>query len=281
MGYKRLEAQHIIETIERLGNRIQDRFPGSGLRRVCAQLLEIGRQAQQRSNWISRPIIPLRLANWALILTFVAGAAWTVYRMGRPAEEVSLPDLIQTLEAGTNELLLVGAGVFFLISLERRIKRRRALAAIHELRSITHIIDMHQLTKDPERVLKRWSGSAHSPAATMSAFELQRYLDYCSEMLSLVGKIGAVYVEQFDDELAITAVNDVEELSGGLSRKIWQKIMILNSIDPEDLPNSTEPTTTPKSGHTAVATPPASVATTSTRSVAIGSAGSSFTEPSP
>ena len=28
----------------------------------------------------------------------------------------------------------------------------RALKAIHELRSIAHIIDMHQLTKDPERI---------------------------------------------------------------------------------------------------------------------------------
>lgn len=236
MGYQSLDAQHIIDTIERLGKRIQDRFPGSGLGRVCLQLLEIGRHAQRRSLWISRPIILLRVANLALILSFVAGAVWTAVRLGRPAEDVSLPDLIQTLEAGTNELLLVGAGVFFLISLERRIKRRRALAAIHELRSIAHIIDMHQLTKDPERVLKRWTFTEHSPATTMSAFELIRYLDYCSELLSLVGKIGALYVAYFDDEVAITAVNDVEDLSGGLSRKIWQKIMILHSFDAEDLP---------------------------------------------
>ena len=28
--------------------------------------------------------------------------------------------------------------------------RKRALAAIHELRAMAHIVDMHQLTKDPE-----------------------------------------------------------------------------------------------------------------------------------
>jgi hypothetical protein len=41
------------------------------------------------------------------------------------------------------------------MTIETRVKRRRALRAIHELRSIAHVIDMHQLTKDPEWVLAR------------------------------------------------------------------------------------------------------------------------------
>ena len=49
--------------------------------------------------------------------------------------------------------MLVGAGVFFLMTLETRVKRRRALEAIRELRAIAHIVDMHQLTKDPEWIL--------------------------------------------------------------------------------------------------------------------------------
>jgi hypothetical protein len=62
----------------------------------------------------------------------------------------------------------------------------------------------------------------------MTPFEHNRYLDYCSEMLALVGKIAALYVQTFPDERAVSAVNDVEELTSGLSRKIWQKIMVLN-----------------------------------------------------
>jgi hypothetical protein len=58
---------------------------------------------------------------------------------------------------------------------------------------------------------------------------LGRYLDYCSEMLSLVGKLAALYVQKFDDPVALAAVNEVEDLTTGLSRKIWQKIMIINS----------------------------------------------------
>ena len=61
----------------------------------------------------------------------------------------------------------------------------------------------------------------------MSRFELSRYLDYCSEMLSLTGKVAALYIQDFDDEVALAAVNEVEDLTTGLSRKIWQKLMIL------------------------------------------------------
>ena len=48
-----------------------------------------------------------------------------------------------------NIIVLMGAALFFLVTIEDRLKRRRALTALHELRSIVHVIDMHQLTKDP------------------------------------------------------------------------------------------------------------------------------------
>ena len=62
----------------------------------------------------------------------------------------------------------------------------------------------------------------------MTPFLLRRYLDYCSEMLSLIGKIGVLYVQDYPDTEAVGAVNDIETLTTGLARKIWQKIMILH-----------------------------------------------------
>lgn len=62
----------------------------------------------------------------------------------------------------------------------------------------------------------------------MTSFELSRYLHYASEMLSLIGKIAALYVQHFDDAIALEAVDDIEDLSTGLSRKIWQKIAMLS-----------------------------------------------------
>ena len=133
------------------------------------------------------------------------------------------------LEAGINDLVLIGAAIFFLGTLEGRIKRRRALRALHELRSIAHIIDMHQLTKDPERTTGQTPATESSPTRRMTPLELGRYLDYCSEMLSLTGKVAALYVQQFDDSVALQAVNEIEDLTTGLSSKIWQKLMILSA----------------------------------------------------
>jgi hypothetical protein len=76
----------------------------------------------------------------------------------------------------------------------------------------------------------------------MNAFELGRYLDYCNEMLSLIGKLAAVYIQRFDDEVALEAVNEVEMLTASLSDRIWQKLMFLNSIESQivapNLPHS-------------------------------------------
>ena len=53
--------------------------------------------------------------------------------------------------------------------------------------------------------------------------------DYCTEMLSLTSKLGYLYVTEFHDVEATRAANELEGLCTGLSRKIWQKIMILKS----------------------------------------------------
>ncbi len=64
----------------------------------------------------------------------------------------------------------------------------------------------------------------------LSPFQVGRYLDYCSELLSLIGKIAVVYVQDFQDPVVLTAVDEIEHLTTALSRKIWQKIMILDQV---------------------------------------------------
>lgn len=126
--------------------------------------------------------------------------------------------------------MLVGLAIYFLISLETRIKRARALRAIHELRSIAHVIDMHQLTKDPHYYRGDTESTEHSPKRELSLPELMRYLDYCSEMLSITSKIAALYIQYFSDSVVLDAVSDVEHLCDGLSRKVWQKMNIAQDI---------------------------------------------------
>ena len=105
------------------------------------------------------------------------------------------------------------------------------MRTLRVLRSLAHIVDMHQLTKDPERVTGQGrSSTASSPRRQMTPFELLRYLDYCSEMLSLISKLAALHVQRFDDEQTLGAVRDIEDLTSNLSQKIWQKIMILDRV---------------------------------------------------
>ncbi len=59
--------------------------------------------------------------------------------------------------------------------------------------------------------------------------QLKRYLDYCSEMLSLVGKVAALYSTGFPDSEIVSAANDIEDLCTSLSRKVWQKIVVINA----------------------------------------------------
>ena len=53
-------------------------------------------------------------------------------------------------------------------------------------------------------------------------------------MLSLTGKIASLYLNKFEDQAAIATVNEIENLTTGLSRKIWQKIMISQTLSPDD-----------------------------------------------
>ncbi|MCX7046190.1 MAG: hypothetical protein NTX50_11985 [Candidatus Sumerlaeota bacterium] len=231
---KILEADRVIETVEQLRQRIEERFAGSGLGRVCQTLVGIAHQAKARVLWIQSPIILLRIAIGALVLLILAFFIILCFGVETPTRRFALPEYAQMIDAGINDLIFISIALFFAFTLEGRIKRRRALDAIHELRALAHVIDMHQLTKDPYRTLTlplTGSQTASSPQMEMTAFNLVRYLDYCTEMLSLTGKLAVLYVQHFNDPVVLNAANEIETLANDLSRKIWQKMMILYSAE--------------------------------------------------
>ena len=229
VSYQALDAAKITQTVAKLQRRIDERFPGSSLSRAGVELHHLATQAKDRLADLHRPYFLLRFLIAALVVLVLAGLAVSVYTLGTP-DELTLVDFIQLLEAGINDVIFVGLGIFFLVSLERRLKRRKVLAAMHELRSLAHIVDMHQLTKDPTHRRLEIIDTPSSPARTMSVADLARYLDYCSELLSLTGKIAALYVQRFDDDVVLNAVNEIEGLTTGLAGKIWQKLVILESL---------------------------------------------------
>jgi hypothetical protein len=224
-----LRADRILATLDKLHARIGARFPEAGLTRVCADVIEAARFSARDAADLARPRLLWRMGVLALIVAGVAAqvAAFRFLRVENGA--LTAPELVQGLEAAVNLLILFGGAIWFLLTLEERMKRRRALDALHRLRALAHVIDMHQLTKDPTVVLDQHKTAA-SPERTMTQFELTRYLDYCAEMLALIGKLAALYADRVRDSVVIEAVNDVENLTAGLGRKIWQKITIIGAL---------------------------------------------------
>ena len=228
MSYATLNQREIVATIARLHRRISERFPDANLTRVSADLVEVGDQHAANVQRVLRADWRLRAVSAVLLVLGVGALALLLasVRSYEP-ENVDLIALLQSIESGLSMLFLLAASVVLLTSLELRRKRRRCLEALHELRALAHVVDMHQLTKDPDHALHPGVATTSSPARPMTPFELARYLDYCSEMLALMGKLAALYAQSFHDPEAIAAVDAIEDLTTGLSRKIWQKIMIL------------------------------------------------------
>jgi len=228
MSYRSLDPAHIVATIERLQARINARFPEAGLGCLCAEMLATARQSTTQAARLAERNWPLRIAIGAILAIGVAAqiAAAKFLHLDQIEAESGL---LQSLEAAVNLIILFGGAAWFLLTLEERVKRRKALDALHELRSLAHVIDMHQLTKDPTMLIG--AETAASPKRTMTPFQLTRYLDYCAEMLALVGKLAALYADRMRDPVVIEAVTEIENLTTGLARKIWQKVSLMGGLE--------------------------------------------------
>jgi len=225
MKYRQLDANEIIHSIDDLHMRISQRFPKSDLASVCEELLVVARETETKARAVNAANFPLR----AIVLVLIAAAGGLVYFLIRAIQlrtgDVDLINLLQGLEAGTNLIIFISVAIFFLFSLESRMARTRALSDLNELRSIVHVIDMHQFSKDPSELLS--ADSTHG----MTRSELTRYLGHCSVMLSLGAKLSALYAQKLPDEIVIDAASDLQNVANGLSLKIWQKIAILESYE--------------------------------------------------
>jgi hypothetical protein len=231
--YNELKLDLILKTLGRLQNRIAERFPGSGLSRVAEELQRAGRdigpvlERLRRPNWLLRTGIGLTV----LLIVGVAAVLFVLLRrnLSFGVQLQDLGSLLQAVESAAQDLIFFGFAIYFLVTIESRLNRRVALRTLHRLRSIVHIVDMHQLTKDPEHVLSPGRSTASSPERVLTRFELARYLDYCSELLSLSSKLAALHVQYVNDPVVLDAVNDIEVLAANLQNKMWQKIVILDT----------------------------------------------------
>ena len=229
--YSELELAHGKETLRVLQRRIEERFPDSSLSQVAEELCQIADatapviEKLRRPNWMVRGIV----AFGVLVLLGLAGGLFALLS-SMSLDVDGLGSMLQAIESAAQDVIFLGVAIFFLLTIEGRLKRRIALRDLRQLRAVVHIVDMHQLTKDPEHLLAPAMRTPSSPERQFTRFELSRYLDYCTELLSLSSKLAALHAQCMNDPVVLDAVNDIEVLASNLSNKIWQKIVILDTM---------------------------------------------------
>jgi hypothetical protein len=212
---RHLDPNKLINTSAALTAWIDKDFNHAHLARVAANVHRLTQEAVVTAERIRRPIWPLRIGIWGLILAFVAGAVHQLVTH-------RLDEILRFLDETKGAALYIGVFLLAFITLEVRFKRRRALRAIGELRAVAHIVDMHQLAKD--QTIEEFR--EHTTPEKMES-----YLHACIALLALLSKIGQLYVEHFPDTVATQSVNDFEMITTGLSNKIWMKILNLKRFD--------------------------------------------------
>lgn len=221
-------------TIELLIERIDYRLPGRGLGQTCRLLRTLAGDAVSKSVEVQKPNVLLRVINVLLVVVMVGVLTKIAVSYLHFDDTPDAFSMLEGIDAAISTVVYLGLVVLFVFSLETRLKRRKVLAAVQEMRALAHVIDMHQFSKDPERLVHRELIIEDADPIVrvdhLTPFLMGRYLDYCSEMLSLIGKVAALYAQNTQDGVVLNAVDEIETLTTGLSRKIWQKIMILDQV---------------------------------------------------
>ncbi|MCX6402107.1 MAG: hypothetical protein NTX33_19520 [Propionibacteriales bacterium] len=236
-SYDKVQAEAVLATVRRLERRIDARFPERGLRKVSGDLAALVSEVQtktqsvrDRRSWLGN------LSRVGIVVVLVL--AVTVMVLAVRSAAMDAPDSglewLPVLESGVNDLIFAALAIWFLYSVPERLQRERLLTLLHRLRSLAHIVDMHQLTKDPERLRGSFEQTGESVEMDLRPDQLEHYLDYCSELLSLIGKAAALCAEESRDPIVLDTVSTIETLTVSLERKIWQKIAVLNADRPAD-----------------------------------------------
>lgn len=220
--YKELNIDKITEVIQTLSLRIQDRFPKADLVNVCNELKELAIKSKATNARIAKPYIFIRIAFILLIVVASCSIIYTLFMLKFEDSLLTVQNFITVSEAFLNETITIGFAFYFLYKFEDLIKQKKILSDLQELRTIAHVIDLHQLTKDPTHILAE--RTKNSPKREFTNAEVNRYLIYCSEMLSLASKVAATYGYNNKDEIILDTIHNIEVLSSTLSSKIWQKI---------------------------------------------------------
>lgn len=228
-----MAAEHVGVTVAQLERRIKARFGERGLTKAARDLGRlvalIETEAGQSRERLRRATLTARAVGVVIVVATVAALAFSL-RSAVLDGLADTTDWVPLIESVVNDLVYAAIALFFLWAVPERLERRSMLRLLHRLRSLAHVIDMHQLSKDPEQVSPTYTATAESVRHGLDADQLHHYLSYCSEMLSLTAKTAALCAEHSADAVVLENVSNVETLTTELCSKIWQKISLLPRV---------------------------------------------------
>ena len=225
-----LSADHVGDTVAQLERRIDARFGERGLTKAARDLGDLVALARSEAGQSRERLRRTTVTARATSIVIIAATLFLLAVSLRPAVTDGLAkstEWVPLAESVVNDLVFVVIAVVFLWAFPERLERRALLRLLHRLRSLAHVIDMHQLSKDPEQVSPTYTPTAQSVRHGLDADQMRHYLGYCSEMLSLTAKTTALCAEHSTDGVVLETISTIETLTTELSNKIWQKISLL------------------------------------------------------
>ena len=216
-GAHQLDPSKIIETAENLARRISESLPGSNLAGLATLLVQIARDTNQRVHQARKPIIAIRLASGTAIGGCLLGLWYLLRNVHTRSEFSNVAEFLGAADTAFNFLVALAGALWFLITLEGRLKRKKALDSIQELREFIHVIDATQLYYTPDLYVK--DGEIPNKARRFD----HTYLLFCSQMLGVISNLAALYTRGSAGDSVMQASADIEMFAAALTSKLYSK----------------------------------------------------------
>jgi hypothetical protein len=213
----RLDPAKIVETAENLAHRVGESLPGSTLASLAIELAAIARKTDERARQARRPIYAIRVGSLLSISSTLVGLWYLAGHIHTRWEFGTITEVFEATDAGFNLLVLLGGVLWFFLTIESRIKRKKALNSIEELREFIHVIDVTQLYYTPDLYKA-------DPASSHSSLNLDyTYLLFCTQMLGVINNLAPLYSRGAAGDSIFRAVSDVETLANAITAKLLSK----------------------------------------------------------
>jgi len=213
----RLDPAKIIETADHLTRRVSEKLPNSNLAGLAAELAQVARQTEERAREARQAILAIRIASILAVCGTLLGLWYLARHIHARWEFGTITEVFEATDAGFNLLVILAGALWSFLTLEARIKRRKALASIEELRDFIHVIDITQLYYTPDLYNPN---PANSPTSLNIDYT---YLLFCTEMLTLISNLAPLYTRGAAGDSILRAVSDVELLANAISAKLLSK----------------------------------------------------------